>query len=122
MFDHKKHIFKIGTNRIFDFRQDGKFCLDLSNVISGGNWLFRWDCFFLCVFVCFLFFLFCFFQVGLCNPLQTMLVADVQKERIKDDFFKNFATNSQEKNSLEYNLYISRPMLFYIMTNLFIYK
>ena len=34
----------MGVNRKFDFRQVWKFCWDLSNVISGGNWLFRWDC------------------------------------------------------------------------------
>ena len=33
-----------------------KLCWDLNNVISGGNWLFR-----------------CFFQVGLCTPLLTMI-------------------------------------------------
>ena len=31
--------------------------LFLTVTISGGNWLFRWDC---------------FFQVGLCTPLRTM--------------------------------------------------
>ena len=31
-----KHIFEMGVNRKFDFIQDWKFCLDLSN----GNWLF----------------------------------------------------------------------------------
>ena len=36
----------MGVNRKFDFRQVWKFCWDLSNVISGGNWLFRWDCVF----------------------------------------------------------------------------
>ena len=34
----------MGVNRKFYFRQVWKFCRDLSNVISGGNWLFRWDC------------------------------------------------------------------------------
>ena len=48
----------MGVNRKFDFRQVWKFCWDLSNIISGGNWLFRWDC---------------VFQVGLCTPLRTML-------------------------------------------------
>ena len=41
-----KHIFEMGVNRIFDFRWVWKFCCDLSNVISGKNWLFRWDCVF----------------------------------------------------------------------------
>ena len=41
------------------FRWVWKFCWDLSNIISGGNWLFRWDC----------------FLVGLCTPLRSM--ADV---------------------------------------------
>ena len=36
----------IRDNRKFDFRQIWKFCWGLSNVISGGNWLFRWDCVF----------------------------------------------------------------------------
>ena len=40
-----KYIF-MGVNRKFDFRQDWMFCSDLSNVISGGNLLFWWDCFF----------------------------------------------------------------------------
>ena len=40
-----KYIFEMGVNRKFDFRQVWKFCWDLSNVISGGNWLFRWDYF-----------------------------------------------------------------------------
>ena len=34
------------VNRKFDFRSVLKFCWDLSNVISGGKWLFRWDCVF----------------------------------------------------------------------------
>ena len=38
-------------NKKFDFRRLCRFCWDLSNVISGGNWLFRWAV---------------FFQVGLC--------------------------------------------------------
>ena len=33
-----KHIFEMGVDRKFDFRRD------LSNAISGENWLFRWDC------------------------------------------------------------------------------
>ena len=41
-----KHIFKMGVNRKFDFRWVWKFCWDLSNVISGGNWLFMWNCVF----------------------------------------------------------------------------
>ena len=40
-----KYIF-MGVNRKFDFRQDWMFCSDLGNVISGGNLLFWWDCFF----------------------------------------------------------------------------
>ena len=48
----------MGVNRKFDFWRVWKFCWDLINVISGGNWLFRWDC---------------VFQVGLCNSLRTML-------------------------------------------------
>ena len=36
----------MGVNRKFDFRRFSKFCWDLSNAISGGNWLFRWDCVF----------------------------------------------------------------------------
>ena len=41
-----KHIFEMEVNRKFDFRWDWKFCWDLSNVISGENWLFieKWDC------------------------------------------------------------------------------
>ena len=31
------------VNRRSDFRQFWKFCWDLSDVISGGNWLFGWD-------------------------------------------------------------------------------
>ena len=46
----------MGVNRKFDLRRVWKFCWDLSNVISGGNWLFRWDC---------------IFSVGLCTPLRT---------------------------------------------------
>ena len=38
-----KYIFEVGVNRKFDFRWVGMFCWDLSNVISGGNWLFRLD-------------------------------------------------------------------------------
>ena len=34
------------VNRKFDFWRVWKFCWDLSNVISGGNWLFKWDCVF----------------------------------------------------------------------------
>ena len=45
------YIFEMGVNRKFDFRQFWKFCWDLSNVISGGNRLFRWGCFFRCNFV-----------------------------------------------------------------------
>ena len=45
------------VNRKFDFRRVWKFCWDLSNVISGGNWLFRSDC---------------VFQVGLCTRLRTI--------------------------------------------------
>ena len=41
-----KHIFEMGVNRKFDFRWVWKFCWDLSNVTSSGNWLFRWDCIF----------------------------------------------------------------------------
>ena len=41
-----RYIFKMGVNRKFDFRWVWKFCWDLSNVISGGNWVFRWDCVF----------------------------------------------------------------------------
>ena len=41
-----KYIFKIGVNRKLDFRRVWIFCSDLSNVISGGNWLFTWDCIF----------------------------------------------------------------------------
>ena len=40
------YLFEMGVNRKFDFRQIWKFCWGLSNVISGGNWLFRWDCVF----------------------------------------------------------------------------
>ena len=36
----------MGVNRKFGFTQNGKFCWDLSNAISGGNGLFRWDCVF----------------------------------------------------------------------------
>ena len=36
----------MGVNRKFDFRPVWKFCWDLSTVISGGNWLFKWDCVF----------------------------------------------------------------------------
>ena len=39
-------VFEMGVNRTFDFRQVWKFCWDLSNLISCGNWLFRWDCVF----------------------------------------------------------------------------
>ena len=39
-----KYIFEMGVNRKFDFRRIWKFCWGLSNVISGGNWLFRWVC------------------------------------------------------------------------------
>ena len=53
-----KYIFEMGVNRKFDFWQVWKFCWYLSNAISGGNWLFRWYCF--------------FFQVGLFTPLRTM--------------------------------------------------
>ena len=38
-----KHIFEMGVNRKSDFSLDWKFCLDWSNIISGRNWLFRWD-------------------------------------------------------------------------------
>ena len=38
------YIFKMGVNRKFDFRRVWKFCWDvISNVISDGNWHFRWD-------------------------------------------------------------------------------
>ena len=47
------------------------------------------------------------FQVGigsaggtffcLCNPLQTMLVADVHEERIKDEFFKDLLEIAKKK-------------------------
>ena len=40
------YIFEVGVNRKFDIRWVRKFCWDLSNVLSGGNWLFRWDCVF----------------------------------------------------------------------------
>ena len=40
------YLFEIGVNRKFDFRWIWKFCWGLSNFISGGNWLFRWDCVF----------------------------------------------------------------------------
>ena len=33
----------MGVNRKLDFSLDWKFFWDLSNVISGRNWLFRWD-------------------------------------------------------------------------------
>ena len=36
----------MGVNRKFDCRRVWKFCWDLSNLISGGNCLFRWDCVF----------------------------------------------------------------------------
>ena len=36
----------IRDNRKFDFRRVWKFCWGLSNVISGDNWLSRWDCVF----------------------------------------------------------------------------
>ena len=38
-----KYIFEMGVNRKFDFKWLWKFCWDWSNVISVGNWLFRWD-------------------------------------------------------------------------------
>ena len=41
-----KYIFRMGVNTKFDFRRVWKFCWDLSNVMSGGNWLFRRDCVF----------------------------------------------------------------------------
>ena len=41
-----KHVFKMRVNWKFDFRRDWKFCWDLSNANSGGNWLFRSDCVF----------------------------------------------------------------------------
>ena len=41
-----KHIFEVEVNRKFDFSLNWKFCCDLSNVISGGNWLFlNWNFF-----------------------------------------------------------------------------
>ena len=46
-----KYVFEMGVNRKFDFRRIWKFCSGLINVISGGNWLFRWDCFFRLDFV-----------------------------------------------------------------------
>ena len=45
------------VNRKSYFWQVWKFFWDLSYVISGGNWIFKWDC---------------VFQVGLCTPLRTM--------------------------------------------------
>ena len=36
----------MGVNRKFDFRRVWKFYWDLSNAISGGKWLFKWDCVF----------------------------------------------------------------------------
>ena len=33
----------MGVNKRLGFSWDWKFCWDLSNVISGRNWLFRWD-------------------------------------------------------------------------------
>ena len=38
-----KYIFKMGVNRKFGLRQVWKLRWDLSNVISGGDWFFRWD-------------------------------------------------------------------------------
>ena len=52
-----KYIFVMGVNRKLDFWWTWKFCCDLSNVISGGKWLFRWD------YV---------FSGGICMPLRTM--------------------------------------------------
>ena len=46
-----KHIFEMGVIRKFDFRQDWKFCWDLSNVISGRNWLFMCRVFFKWYFI-----------------------------------------------------------------------
>ena len=34
------------VNSKFDFWRVWKFCWDLSNVVSGGDWLFRWTVFF----------------------------------------------------------------------------
>ena len=39
-----KYIFEIGVNKNFDLRWVRKFFWDLSNVISGANWFFKWDC------------------------------------------------------------------------------
>ena len=41
-----EHIFKMVVNSKLDFRWGWKFYWDLRNAISGGNWLFRWDCIF----------------------------------------------------------------------------
>ena len=41
-----KHILETGVNRKSEFRWVWKFCWDLSNVLQGGKWLFRWDCIF----------------------------------------------------------------------------
>ena len=67
--------FAMGMNRKFDFRQDWQFYWDLSNVISSGKLLFRWDCFFRSYFESpppLLETPLRTMQVGLCNPLQTM--------------------------------------------------
>ena len=49
----------MGVNRKFDFRRNLKFCWDLSNAISGGNWFLGGTV---------------LFQVGLCNPLRTVFL------------------------------------------------
>ena len=41
-----KYIFEKRVNRKFNFRRDWNFCWDWGNVISGGNWLSRWECVF----------------------------------------------------------------------------
>ena len=47
IFQHTLKHMEMRVNRKFDFRQDWKFCWDLSTVISD-NWLFRWNCVFSC--------------------------------------------------------------------------
>ena len=39
----ERHI-RDGSEQKIWFKRVWKFWWDLSNVISGGNWLFRWDC------------------------------------------------------------------------------
>ena len=42
-------LIRAGTNQLLKYilemevRLDWHFCWDLSNAISGGNWLFKWD-------------------------------------------------------------------------------